>query len=103
MTIFAPNLCMLHIVGKVLRIHTVNCSNNTDPGEEQIAGDDAERITEESVDGFIESKGTPSTNETSEDKYMEQSGTIDSFDKSSDCSSRKGKPNDLDTGVDGNK
>ncbi|GFS16927.1 hypothetical protein ElyMa_004968400 [Elysia marginata] len=43
------------------------------------------------------------TQGNSEDKEMEQSGTIDSFDKSSDCSSRKEKPNDLDTGVDGNK
>ncbi|GFR92327.1 hypothetical protein ElyMa_004350200 [Elysia marginata] len=81
----------------------VNCSNNKDPGEKQVAGGGTERVTEDSVDGFIESKGTSSTNEYSEDKEMEQSGTIDSFDKSSDCSSSKEKPNDLDTGVDGNK
>ncbi|GFS13712.1 hypothetical protein ElyMa_006728900 [Elysia marginata] len=74
-----------------------------DLGEKQLAGGGIERVTEESVDGFIESKGTSSTNEYSEDKEMEQSGTIDSFDKSSDCSSSKEKPNDLDTGVDGNK
>ncbi|GFS14375.1 hypothetical protein ElyMa_006744900 [Elysia marginata] len=77
------------------------CSNNKDLGEKQIGGGGTERVTGESVDGFIESKGTSSTNEYSEDKEMEQSGTIDSFDKSSDCSSSKEKPNDLDTGVDG--
>ncbi|GFR59732.1 hypothetical protein ElyMa_005390400 [Elysia marginata] len=43
------------------------------------------------------------TQGNSEDKEVEQSETIDSFDKSSDCSSRKEKPNDLGTGVDGNK
>ncbi|GFS16485.1 hypothetical protein ElyMa_006797300 [Elysia marginata] len=34
---------------------------------------------------------------------MEQSETIDSLGKSSNCSSREEKPKDIETGVDGNQ
>ncbi|GFR76818.1 hypothetical protein ElyMa_002223000 [Elysia marginata] len=67
-----------------------------------MTGGGTERVTEEPVDGFIDTKGTSGSNESSEDKEMEQSGTIDSHDKSSDCSRRKEKDL-LDTVVDGNK
>ncbi|GFS11583.1 hypothetical protein ElyMa_004837400 [Elysia marginata] len=60
-------------------------------------------VTKEPVDSSTESKGTSSSNENSEDKEMEQRGTIDSVDKCSDCSGREEKPKDLDIGVDGNK
>ncbi|GFR63472.1 trans-aconitate 2-methyltransferase [Elysia marginata] len=70
---------------------------------EWMAGGGTERVIEEGVGGFIESKATRSSNEASGDKEMEQSGKIGSLDKSNDCSSREEKPKDIDTGVDGNQ
>ncbi|GFS07294.1 NHP2-like protein 1 [Elysia marginata] len=37
-----------------VRSKQVGCSNNKDPGVEQMAGGGTERVTEEPVDGFIE-------------------------------------------------
>ncbi|GFR71633.1 hypothetical protein ElyMa_000357400 [Elysia marginata] len=68
-----------------------------------MAGGGTERVIEEPVGGFIESKAFRSSNEASGDKEMEQSGTIGSLGKSSDCLSGEEKPKDIDTGVDGNQ
>ncbi|GFS19104.1 hypothetical protein ElyMa_003280300 [Elysia marginata] len=68
-----------------------------------MAGGGIERVTDEPVDCSIESKGTSSSNENSEDKEMKQRGTIDSVDKCSVCSGRKENQKDLDTEIDRNK
>ncbi|GFR86276.1 hypothetical protein ElyMa_004195600 [Elysia marginata] len=65
-----------------------------DAREEQMADGGTDRVSEGPVDDSVEPKGTPSSNNNSEDKEMEQrETTIDSVDKPIVCLDEKKKKN----------